>query len=54
MGFNSSSNDSKGRAVDILVNGNKAGVLGEISPEVLSNFGIEYPVVLFELDLGKL
>ena len=44
----------EGRAVDILIDGKPAGVMGEVSPQVLSNFGIEYPVTLFELEAGKL
>ncbi|MDP7282716.1 MAG: phenylalanine--tRNA ligase subunit beta [Candidatus Undinarchaeales archaeon] len=43
-----------GRAVVIHLNGKKAGVMGEVSPEALANFKIEYPVTLFELDLEKL
>ncbi len=44
----------EGRAADIKVKGEKIGVIGEIHPEVLGNFNIEYPVALFELDIGKL
>ncbi len=43
-----------GRAAAIIVNGNEIGVIGEIHPEVLTNFGIEYPVALFELNVEKL
>jgi len=43
-----------GRAVLIYVNGKKAGIMGEISPGVLSNFKIEYPITLFELEVEKL
>lgn len=44
----------EGRAAEILINGEKAGIIGEVHPEVLNNFKIEYPVVLFELDAEKL
>ncbi len=44
----------EGRAVDIFVNGKKIGILGEVSPEVLNNFEIEYPAVLFEIDIDFL
>ncbi len=43
-----------GRSVDIQVKGKKAGVLGEVHPDVLTDFGIDYPVVLFEVDIEKL
>jgi len=42
-----------GRCIDIKVSGKKVGVMGEVSPKVLSNFGIEYPVVVFEVELEK-
>lgn len=41
-----------GRCADILVNGNVIGVFGEIHPDVITNFGLEHPVVGFEIDLG--
>lgn len=44
----------KGRRADILVNGKKVGVFGEIHPEVLERFEITMPVVGFELDLSEL
>ncbi len=40
-----------GRRADILVNGSKAGVIGEIYPQVLVNFGLGQPVVGFEIKL---
>ena len=43
-----------GRAAQILVGGKIIGVIGEIHPEVLNNFKIDYPVVLFELNIEKL
>jgi phenylalanyl-tRNA synthetase beta chain len=41
----------EGRRADILVNGKKAGVFGEIHPAVLTAFELEHPVAAFELDL---
>lgn len=38
-----------GRRADVFVNGKKIGVFGEISPEVLQNWGIEMPMVALEL-----
>ena len=40
-----------GRVVDIMVNGKKAGVFGEIHPGVLNRFDIDQPVAGIELDL---
>jgi phenylalanyl-tRNA synthetase beta chain len=40
-----------GRVGDIIVKGRKVGLVGELHPAVLSNFGIEMPVCVFELDL---
>ncbi len=42
----------KGRCGEILVKGKRAGVFGEIHPEVLSAFGLEYPAALAEIDVG--
>jgi len=41
----------QGRRADILVNGRKVGVLGELYPQVIVNFGLGQPVVGFEIDL---
>jgi phenylalanyl-tRNA synthetase beta chain len=43
----------EGRSAHILVNGREVGFLGELSPEVLTNFGIAYPVVAFEIHLPR-
>lgn len=40
-----------GRAGKILIDGKTVGVFGEVSPEVLDNFGIGMPVVAFEMEL---
>lgn len=40
-----------GRRADIIVNGKKAGVFGEIHPSVLNAFDLEQPVAAFEIDL---
>jgi phenylalanyl-tRNA synthetase beta chain len=40
-----------GRRADILVDGKKVGVFGEIHPAVLNAFELEHPVAAFELDL---
>ncbi|HID43154.1 MAG TPA: phenylalanine--tRNA ligase subunit beta [Archaeoglobaceae archaeon] len=44
----------EGRRGDVIVNGTKAGVFGEIHPEVLESFQLTVPVVGFELDLSEL
>ncbi len=41
----------EGRRADVLVNGEKAGVFGEMHPEVISNFGLEHPIIGFEVEL---
>jgi phenylalanyl-tRNA synthetase beta chain len=43
----------EGRRADIAVNGRKVGVLGELYPQVIVNFGLGQPVVGFEIDLMK-
>jgi phenylalanyl-tRNA synthetase beta chain len=40
-----------GRRGDIIVDGKKAGVFGEIHPVVLNSFDIEHSVAAFEIDL---
>lgn len=40
-----------GRRADVIINGEKAGVFGEIHPEVISNFGLEHPIIGFELNI---
>ncbi len=44
----------KGRCGRIFVGRKAAGVFGEVSPEVLENFGLEYPAVLAEMDAEAL
>ncbi len=44
----------EGRGADIVVDGNKVGVFGEIHPQVLENFELTMPVVGLELDLTSL
>ena len=40
-----------GRRAEIIIKGRKAGVFGEIHPEVILNFGLEHPVIGFEIEL---
>jgi phenylalanyl-tRNA synthetase beta chain len=40
-----------GRAATFSVDGKPAGILGEVHPEVLTNFGLTYPVALAEVTL---
>ena len=44
----------KGRAASIHIRNEEIGILGEIHPEVLNNFGLENPTVAFEIDLEAL
>ncbi|TFH06999.1 MAG: phenylalanine--tRNA ligase subunit beta [Candidatus Thorarchaeota archaeon] len=43
----------KGRSAKIKINDKVRGFFGEVAPEILSNFGIGYPVVAFELQLPR-
>jgi phenylalanyl-tRNA synthetase beta chain len=42
-----------GRAAEVFVGGQPIGVVGEVHPEVLSNFGLTYPVALAEITLQR-
>ncbi len=41
----------EGRRADVIIKGEKSGVFGEIHPEVISNFGLEHPIIGFELKI---
>jgi len=41
----------EGRQVEVYVNGNRAGLFGEVHPEVLDAFGVTMPCAAGELDL---
>jgi len=43
----------KGRAAVISVNNKTVGMIGEVSPELLSSFGIEMPTVALEINVGE-
>ncbi len=43
-----------GRAAQIKVQGTVIGMLGEVHPQTLQNFGLELPVVMMELNLTAL
>lgn len=43
-----------GRQAELIVNGESAGVFGEVHPQVLENWGISTPCVAGELDLETL
>ncbi|MBN2517809.1 MAG: phenylalanine--tRNA ligase subunit beta [Candidatus Altiarchaeota archaeon] len=42
-----------GRCAEIVSGKDRIGILGEVHPQVLENFGIEYPVAMAELDIGR-
>ncbi len=44
----------EGRTADIYIDGIKKGIIGEINPEVLLNFGLLEPVSALELTIQKL
>ena len=43
-----------GRTGEIWLRGKNVGLIGELHPEVLENFGLKYPVAIFEIDLSVL
>ncbi|WP_459193289.1 phenylalanine--tRNA ligase subunit beta [Halosimplex sp. J119] len=43
-----------GRTADVVIDGEKAGVIGEIHPKVLVEYDLEVPVAAFEFDLDAL
>lgn len=51
---NNSGSFIEGRCASILVNNKEVGVIGELHPKVLSNFGLIVPVVGFEIELDEL
>lgn len=44
----------KGRCAEIVFQGKNIGIIGEINPPVLENFGLEKPVIAFELDVQEI
>lgn len=40
-----------GRGASVIVDGKAIGVFGEVSPEVITGFGINHPIMAFELNL---
>ena len=43
----------EGRVAELSMNGQQIGILGEVHPEVLTNFGLTFPVALAELTLQR-
>jgi phenylalanyl-tRNA synthetase beta chain len=43
----------RGRVGSIFIDNKEAGLIGEIHPAVLENFGLEQPAVGFELNLSR-
>jgi len=41
-----------GRVAELIVDGSVVGILGEIHPKVILNFGMSNPIVAFELDMS--
>ena len=42
-----------GRAGEVVSAGKAIGIVGELHPEVLGNWGVTVPVSVFEIDLEK-
>ena len=43
-----------GRCAAIVIDGSEIGYFGELHPEVITNFQLEYPVAGFEMELELL
>jgi len=43
-----------GRGGDIVAGDMAIGIIGEMNPEILDNFGIQNPVAFLEINLDKL
>jgi phenylalanyl-tRNA synthetase beta chain len=43
-----------GRCAEIYIGDKKAGIVGEVHPKVLKNWGIEMPIALFEMNVSAL
>jgi phenylalanyl-tRNA synthetase beta chain len=43
-----------GRTGEIWLKGQNIGIIGELHPEVLENFGLKYPTAVFEVNLSIL
>ena len=44
----------EGRAADVVIDGERVGVIGELHPAVLVEHDLEVPVAAFEFDLNAL
>jgi len=44
----------RGRCGEILVDGKNVGIFGEVSPGVITDFGLDYPVAAAEIDMHAL
>jgi len=42
-----------GRSADILINDNKVGIIGEISPAIIQSFSLRTPITCFEINLDS-
>ncbi len=43
-----------GRCAGIFIGDKKVGIIGEIHPQVLKNWGVEMPIALFEMEVSSL
>ncbi|MFQ5974759.1 MAG: phenylalanine--tRNA ligase subunit beta, partial [Candidatus Hydrothermarchaeales archaeon] len=43
-----------GRCGSISVGNKEIGVFGEVRPDVITNFELEYPLIAFEIDLNEM
>jgi len=41
-----------GRGAEVIADGKQIGYFGEMSPQVITDFGIDHPVMMFEMDMS--
>jgi len=44
----------KGRCASVLCNSKEIGFFGELHPKTISEFGLEYPIIAFEIQADLL
>jgi len=47
-------NFMKGRCGEVVINGKRIGIFGEVHPQVLTDFDLDYPAVIAEIDVDAL
>jgi phenylalanyl-tRNA synthetase beta chain len=45
---------AKGKAADVMINGKKIGIIGEVDSKIIDGFKIRVPVSAFEISVSEL